>query len=113
MDTVDRIQELLEDRGIQQRQFCEAIGIKPQIYTDWKAGRNHSYKKYIDLIAEYLDVSADYLLGRKAQKKSSPKEDEKFNVVKLWMHGGSREIKLTGDQMELIAAIIDRIAPEN
>ena len=64
MDTLKRIIKTLKEKELSQKDLCEYIGRKEQAFSDWKAGRSNSYKKYIDQIAEYLDVSADYLLGK-------------------------------------------------
>lgn len=63
MDTIKKIQTLLIEQKKTQKDLCEYIGIKQQAFTEWKSGRSKSYTKYIDKIAEYLDVSIDYLLG--------------------------------------------------
>ena len=60
---LERIFNLLSEKKISQKTFAEAIGEAPQTVSDWKKGRNNSYKNHIDKIASFLDVSVDYLLG--------------------------------------------------
>lgn len=62
--TMERISQALADKKISQKQFMADLGLATATYTEWKAGRLKSYKKYIEKIADYLDVSVDYLLGR-------------------------------------------------
>lgn len=64
MDTMKLIFDLLSKKGIKQGAFSDAIGVKAQVVSDWKAGRSKSYIKYIDRIATYLNVPVDYLLGQ-------------------------------------------------
>ena len=71
MYTLNRISALLKERGIQQKDLCEYIGLKPQAYTNWKGGSNDSYMKYLPRIAEYLGVSIDYLLGTPSPAEAS------------------------------------------
>lgn len=73
-DIAKRIFELLEKRGIEQQSLADYLGIKKQNITEWKAGRTHSYKKYINKIAEFFGVSTDYLLN--TENTSSPNSDE-------------------------------------
>ena len=63
MNTLDKIIHLLKEQNKKQIDLCEHIGVKKNAFTSWKAGVNHSYKKHIDKIAEFLGVSTDYLLG--------------------------------------------------
>lgn len=65
MNGVDRIFEILEERKISQKDFAEAIGVRPATVSDWKRRNNSpTIKKYCE-IAEYLNVSLGYLLTGK------------------------------------------------
>ena len=63
-DIKDRIFLLLSESEFDQKYFAEQIGVKPQTISDWKAGRNKSYTKLIDKIAEFFGVTVDYILGK-------------------------------------------------
>lgn len=60
-----RMFALLKAQGKKHKDLADHLGITPQRVTDWKSGRISSYSKYTDKIAEYLGVSADYLLSGK------------------------------------------------
>lgn len=65
MDNIlNKILKLLSESEFDQKEFADKIGVKPQVVSDWKAGRNKSYTKYIDQIADFFNVSTDYLLGK-------------------------------------------------
>lgn len=74
MNTLDKILSLLTEKGIQQKTFAENIGVTKHTITDWKNGRSKSYMKYIDKIADFFDVSTDYLLEKTDDKSPLPKE---------------------------------------
>lgn len=74
MNTLDKILSLLTEKGIQQKTFAENIGVTKHTITDWKNGRSKSYMKYIDKIADFFDVSVDYLLEKTDDKSPLPKE---------------------------------------
>ena len=74
MNTLDKILSLLTEKGIQQKTFAENIGVTKHTITYWKNGRSKSYMKYIDKIADFFDVSADYLLEKTDDKSPLPKE---------------------------------------
>lgn len=80
MNTISRISTILKSKKIDQKFFCERIGIKPSVYSDWKSGRNKSYLKRLPEIAEILETSIDYLLG-KTEVQNSNIVSGNYNVV--------------------------------
>lgn len=76
MCTLDKISELLKQKRKSQKDLTDFLGLTKNTYTNWKAGDNESYKKYIDKIAEFFDVSADYLLGMEKEKSPTANSDE-------------------------------------
>lgn len=63
MNTVELILELLKVQNKQQKELTKYLGISEGSIADWKKGKTKSYKKHIDKIATYFNVSVDYLLG--------------------------------------------------
>lgn len=55
---------LLEERGITQKKLSEETGISTGNISDWKSGRAAPKIEALPKIADYLDCSIDYLLGR-------------------------------------------------
>lgn len=83
METIDIIINLLNEKGIEQKELAEYLGVHPQLITEWKAGRTKSYKKYIDKIADFFGVSTDYLLGKDQNKKRpTPEAVERINAYR-------------------------------
>ena len=60
MDILDRIQLLLGNGD--QKALTDHLGLKKTAFTDWKSGKSQSYRKYLIEIANYFDVSIDYLV---------------------------------------------------
>lgn len=95
MDVVDKILKLLQETNTEQKQLTAYLGVGPQTVSDWKSGKTKSYMKHLDRIAEYFNVSTDYLLGKESAFQSTDDElkfalfngtegitDEMFNEVK-------------------------------
>ena len=61
--TVERILELVAEKGITEKQFLQDNGFNRTLLSDWKSGKSSSYKKHLAKIAAYFGVSTDYLLG--------------------------------------------------
>ena len=69
MSALDRIVEELKLKNKTQTDLCNYLGINRQHFSHWKSDRSVSYFKYLPQIAEFLDVTVDYLLGRTDLKK--------------------------------------------
>ena len=63
MTIISKIEKLIAENNVSDKEFCEKIGIVPSKLSDWKSGRIKSYTKYLPQIAEFFNVSVDYLLG--------------------------------------------------
>lgn len=64
MNTVEKIMFLLQSKNLEQKDLADFLGVRRQTITDWKSGKTQSYNKYIEKIANYFNVSVDYLLDR-------------------------------------------------
>lgn len=60
-----RLKELRLQHGISQEELAEQIGIKRNSYSDWENGKcKPSYEK-LEKIADFFEISLDWLFGRK------------------------------------------------
>lgn len=71
MDTLTSILEIMKSKKITQKDICHYLYLDKHTFSDWKSGRSESYLKYLPKIAEYLDVSVDYLLGKSESKETA------------------------------------------
>ena len=55
---------LLKEQGKKQIDLTNFLGLSKNIFSEWKSERSTSYKKHLPQIAEFFDVSVDYLLGK-------------------------------------------------
>ena len=58
-----RITDLLLKQGKSQKNLMEYLEMEKSGYTSWKSGKSKSYRRYIHEIADYLEVSPNYLLA--------------------------------------------------
>lgn len=70
----DRIQELMDARGIKKAAFAAAVGVSHGNLCDWQNGRSSPGVEKLCRIADYFDVPVDYLLGRD-KRYPFPSED--------------------------------------
>lgn len=62
--------------------FAKSIGAPSNIFAEWIAGRNNSYKNYLYQIAAKYNVSVDWLKGE-TDEKSPASEDAELSIVKI------------------------------
>ena len=59
----ERLQWVRDCKNITQKEIAEHLDIKQQQYARYEKGINIMPITYLPQICEYLDVSADYILG--------------------------------------------------
>ena len=69
----ERIYELCVQRGIKPGRICTDTGLSRGMMTDLKMGRTKTLStKNTKVVAEYLGVSADDLMGTEIEKPAQP-----------------------------------------
>lgn len=73
---VNRFRELRNSRKLSQKDLAQALKISQQTVASWECGRTEPSNEYLKSIADYFNVSADYLLGRESSdcSLSSPQK---------------------------------------
>ena len=89
MEVLDRILMLLKENNMQQKDLAKAIGLSSNALTGWKNGNNSSYIKHLPKIAEFLNVSVDYLLGNETE--STNENDFTYALYDEITHDLSKE----------------------
>lgn len=59
-----KIKELRTEKGIDQQTLARALKIGKGSISNWEVGRTEPSIDYILSLADYFEVSTDYLLGR-------------------------------------------------
>ncbi|MFR1050954.1 MAG: helix-turn-helix domain-containing protein [Lachnospirales bacterium] len=76
MDIIlSRLKELIGDKHGANKELADCLGITGNNITNWKAGRSDAYMKYLPQIADYYNVSLDWLSGRSEQKENPPSRE--------------------------------------
>lgn len=60
----NRINELRKERGLSQHALAKQIGVSQKAIDYWERNVNEPKASYIILLADYFEVTADYLLCR-------------------------------------------------
>ena len=91
---VSRINGLLAEKGISKRDFYRDCGITSASYSLWNTGKTTPRMKNLEVIANYLETTPDYLLTGLGEKEKAPTQE------------GEREI----DDRQMKAAFLGGLA---
>ncbi len=64
MDYRRRLRDLREDHDKTQQDIADVLGTSQTMYARYERGANELPVRHLLKLAEYYQVSADYLLGR-------------------------------------------------
>lgn len=73
MEIVQNILNLAREKKITNQQLCKILETNPNKIYDWKIGKSKPSAEDVSKLADYFDVSVDYLLGR--EPSSETKKD--------------------------------------
>lgn len=59
--TVDRLFQLLDERGMEQKELAMRIGTSDKTVSAWRTGRSKSYTKFLPTLADILNTSVEFL----------------------------------------------------
>ena len=60
----DTFGEILQKRGLSLYRVAKDTGIPKSVVYEWASGEREPISKYLLTLADYFDVSLDYLVGR-------------------------------------------------
>jgi transcriptional regulator with XRE-family HTH domain len=86
-----RLKALREERNLTQNEVATAISTNQRNIGRWEKGENEPSASFIVSLADFFEVSTDYLLGR---------EDDFGNVI---VAGSSPRDEMTADERTLLA----------
>lgn len=81
-----KMQELRKAKKMSTTDVADAIGIKPRTYLSYETGEREPNLSVINAIADYYDVTVDYLLGRECIPKRLTQRDEELekNLLEVY-----------------------------
>lgn len=60
----ERVRELMKDEGLNQVSLADKIGVKQNTISAWLLEKKEPCITSLWLLADYFNVSVDYLIGR-------------------------------------------------
>lgn len=106
---MNRLIQLRKENKVTQEDIAKILGISRQAYSNYELGNREPDIDVLKKIAEYYDVSIDYLLERTDKKRASKLDElnipQELLDVSLAFHNGGVE-DLTQDEIYKIVDII-------
>ncbi len=103
----DILKKMRAESHISQAKLAEAIGVSPGNVSTRESGESKPGYTALYALAQFLDVSADYLLELTPPKKGKPEVPEEFSVL---LDGIKKDQGLLCDDSPLEAEEADLIA---
>ena len=69
-----RLKKLREATGLSQYSFAKQFGVAQSTVGSWEAGKREPNFATAQRLADFFNVSVDYLLGRTDEKSPAPQE---------------------------------------
>ena len=76
---INRLKEIREDKDLLQKDIAKALNIKQQQYSEYEIGKRLIPINYLSDLADYYNVSIDYLLGKTDVRKIYPRSNISSN----------------------------------
>lgn len=102
----DIFKELRLEKKISQEKIAEDLEISQPLIAKWESHQSTPSPEMLDYIADYFNVSVDYLIGRSKYKNLEADNSELDNVL------FSKAKDLTDDEKKAIINVINAIKKE-
>lgn len=108
MEFSDILRLLIEERGLTQKQLAKDLHIAVSTLGGYVQGTSEPDFDTLKRLAQYFEVSADYLLDFRTGKTKSHKEDDLLRVYRampsfmqeVFLEQGKAVLKLSGKTAE-------------
>lgn len=102
----DIFKELRLEKKLSQEKIAEDLEISQPLIAKWESHQSTPSPEMLDYIADYFNVSVDYLIGRSKYRNLEANNSELDNVL------FSKAKDLTDDEKKTIINVINAIKKE-
>lgn len=78
----EMIRELRRDKGVSQQRIANYLNVSQVAYSKYETGKNEPSNDVLLKLADYFNVSVDFLLGRRIKGYESLIPEDYYEVVK-------------------------------
>lgn len=103
----DRLRTLRKNKKMSQSELAEVLHVSQQTVGSWEVGRSNPDEETINKIADFFNVTTDYLYGREVPEWASEKDvmdlEEMLNSNVNMAYGGEN---LTEEEKEQVKRVL-------
>lgn len=81
MTTASRIRSLRKEHKISQTELAKYVHVSQATVTAWETGKAEPSSSALNSLADYFNVTADYLLGRTKERNNNAKLSDNQKLV--------------------------------
>lgn len=101
MINLDNLFFIIKEKGLSASKVSDDTGISTGNISDWKKGRSMPTAAKLDILANYLDCSVDYLLGRTDRPENSQSySNNSISNSNNIAFGENSSVKITNEEIE-------------
>lgn len=89
---VKKLKDLRLEKNLNQKELAQKIGYTNSTICDWEKGRSEPSLEALNKLADFFDVSVDYLMGREEDIKGYEPAEERSRAAE----------PLSGEEAELL-----------
>ncbi len=105
---MNRLKELRKIKGKNQTQVANAVGIAQTTLSGYENETRQMDYDNMKKLADYFEVSVDYLLGRE-QSENSPIQPKKHTVISIGRGGERREYEISDEDAAIVDAFLEKM----
>ena len=102
----DVFKQLRLEKGLSQDKIAEELDVSQPLIAKWESHQSTPAPEMLDYIADYFNISVDYLIGRSKYKNLESDNSELDNVL------FNKAKELTDDEKKTIINVINAIKKE-
>ena len=90
---MNNFKKLRQEKGIKQIELADMLGIAQATLSGWETGRYQIDENSLFTVADYFNVTTDYLLGR-TNEQTPPRAEKEIadEDIKFALFGGDKDI---------------------
>lgn len=106
MTTFERIKFLADKQKISLKSLASILGFSENYFYNMKNTKSSPSSEILTKVADYFNVSVDYLLGREEASKSE------IQKPKVQILARQMDTKLTDDEIDMLGTLIEKFAKD-
>ena len=107
---MENLRKLRKERGLTLLQLANELHVAEGTISSYETGRRQPDNEMLKKIADYFNVSIDYLLGR---DNRTPTFISQNTISIIGRGGGKKDIVLDDEQFQAVKTILENIAKQN